>query len=348
MAFPVEVAPVAQRAVEYSVSAVGSVDAYERIQVTARVAGVVEEVRFREGTAVRSGQVLAAIEPARFRVAVAAARAALQKAEATRADAQAGLERREAAETRTPGLVAAEELETYRTRVRVAEAELAAARAGLSQAELNLRDAYVRAPASGVLETRTVQTGQYVQPGAVLATLVRRDPLLLRFQLPESDAARIAPGMIARFRTRAGSQHQATLRHVAGTADPATRMVEVIGDVAASDAAGLRPGTFAEITVPVGQNGAALVVPQTAIRPSEKGFLAYVVEGAVARERVLTLGMRTADGLVEVRSGLSAGERLVVRGGEALRDGATVRLPGAGPAAQNGPPAPPGRSTGKP
>jgi membrane fusion protein (multidrug efflux system)/multidrug efflux system membrane fusion protein len=125
-------------------------------------------------------------------------------------------------------------------------------------------------------------------------------------------------------------------------------MVEVIGDVAASDAAGLRPGTFAEITVPVGQNGAALVVPQTAIRPSEKGFLAYVVEGAVARERVLTLGMRTADGLVEVRSGLSAGERLVVRGGEALRDGATVRLPGAGPAAQNGPPAPPGRSTGKP
>jgi hypothetical protein len=67
-------------------------------------------------------------------------------------------------------------------------------------------------------------------------------------------------------------------------------------------------------------------VPQTAIRPSDKGFLAYVVEGEQARERVLELGLRTADGRVEVRSGLAVGERLVVRGAEALVDGAAVRV----------------------
>ncbi len=57
------------------------------------------------------------------------------------------------------------------------------------------------------------------------------------------------------------------------------------------------------------------------MRPSERGFLAYVVEDDKAHERVLELGLRTADGMVEVREGLKPGERLVVRGAEALKDG---------------------------
>ena len=64
----------------------------------------------------------------------------------------------------------------------------------LNQAKLNLRDAYVRAPFAGIIQTRTVQTGQYVQVGTVLATLVRRDPLLLRFRVPERDAAQLRSG----------------------------------------------------------------------------------------------------------------------------------------------------------
>jgi membrane fusion protein (multidrug efflux system)/multidrug efflux system membrane fusion protein len=100
---------------------------------------------------------------------------------------------------------------------------------------------------------------------------------------------------------------------------------------------------FAEVTIPVGSVAQAPVVPQLAVRPTERGFVAYVVEGEVARERILSLGMRTADGKVEVRSGLAAGERLVVRGAEALRDGAAVRVQPAGPSAEDapGPPAAP-------
>jgi membrane fusion protein, multidrug efflux system len=74
----------------------------------------------------------------------------------------------------------------------------------------------------------------------------------------------------------------------------------------------------------------------TAVRPSERGFLAYVVDGSVARERVIALGLRTQDGRVEVKSGVSPGEQLVVRGAEALRDGAEVRAAPASAA----PPAP--------
>jgi len=172
-----------------------------------------------------------------------------------------------------------------------------------------------------------VQTGQYAQPGTILATLVRREPLLLRFNVPASEAAELSPRQICRFRLRDGQQtHEARITHVGHAADPATRMVMIIAEVIGGDREGLRPGAFAEVTIPIGGARAAPVLPQTAVRPTERGFVAYVVEGNLARERVLTLGMRTSDGAVEVKSGIRPGELVVVRGAEALRDNVPVEV----------------------
>ncbi len=330
--FPVEVMTVSSRPVEYTVSAVGSVEAFETVQVTARVAGVVDRVHFAEGNTVSPGQALAEIEPDRYRVQVDSAKATLAGAEASLADAQAGLKRREQVNTRTPGLVKEEDLETFRTRVRVAEAGVAQARSALDLAQLNQRDAVVRAPSAGTIESRRVETGQYAQPGTIIATLLRREPLLLRFKVPESDAPRLAEGMAVRFTVQDQQRtYSARITLVAGAADETSRMVGVTARVDDPERAGLRPGQFAEVTVPVGRADRP-VVPETAIRPSERGFLAYVVEGDAAKERVLRLGMRTSDGQVEVREGLAPGEQLVVRGAEALRDGAAVSIPAGAPA----------------
>ena len=340
--FPVEVAPVESRTVEYSVDGIGSVEAFERVLATARVAGVVEKVAFTEGDTVKEGDVLAEIEIERFRLGVEAAEAAYARAAAELAEAKSGLERREKAVKENPGLIRGEELDTWRTRVATGAANVAAAKAALGQAKLSLRDAYVRAPASGVIESRSVQTGQYVQPGTVLATLVRRDPLLLRFSVTEPEAARLRPGMDASFEVRgiARTLH-AKVVHVAAAADQATRMVPVVAEVAAEDRDIARPGSFAEVRVGVQAVEGALVIPETAVRPSEKGFLAFVVEDGAAHARVVTLGMRTADGRLEVRDGLNAGETLVVRGAEALRDGSKVRVvEGAGSATDTASPTP--------
>jgi multidrug efflux system membrane fusion protein len=334
MQFPVEVAPVESRDVEYVVNAVGSVEAFEQVQITARVAGVVERVSFTEGQVVKKGEVLAEIEPTRYSLAVAAAKASLEKAQAMATEAQAGAQRRATVNEQRPGLLPAEELETFQTRARTAAAEVSSAKAALDQAELNLRDAYVRAPMDGVLQTRTVQTGQYVQPGHVMATLLRRDPLLLRFRVAEADVGRLKPGMEARFTVRAdGSSYSGKITHVAAAADDQSRMVPVTAEVTGKEAEGLRPGAFASVSVPVETSQGSPVIPQTAVRPSERGFLAFVVEGDKARERVLELGMRTADGRVEVKGGVKPGETLVVRGAEALKDGVAVRIAeGAKPA----------------
>jgi membrane fusion protein, multidrug efflux system len=325
--FPVEARPVESRRVEYTVNAVGSLEAFESVAVTARVAGAIERVLFSEGQFVTAGTTLVEIEPERYRLAVAAAEATQQREIAEKGEAEAGFARRQAANAKNPGLVRAEEVETWRTRVQTAAAEVTQAQAAVAQARLNLRDAFVRAPVPGIIQTRTVQTGQYVQPGSVLATLVRRDPLLLRFQVPEQDAAPLRTGMTVNFSIgESTTPFDARVTHVAAAASSQSRMVDVTAHVVNPNRPELRPGAFARVTVPVGAPRDAPVIPQTAIRPSERGFLAFIVKDGAAEQRVLTLGMRTADGQVEVRQGLTAGEILVVRGAEALRDGAKVKV----------------------
>jgi multidrug efflux system membrane fusion protein len=336
--FPVETQPVALRSLVYTVNAVGSVDAFEKVQVTARVSGVVDRVLFAEGSLARVDQVLVEIEPERYSLAVESAQAYYEKAVASQADAEAGLKRRVTVTDQNPGLIPGEEVETWRTRVAVAKSDVAQTKAALNQAKLNLHDAYVRAPLSGILQTRTVQTGQYVETGTVLATLVRRDPLLLRFKVPERDAARLRAGMKADFRVRnSEAQFASKIVHVAESADDSTRLVAVTAEVEDTQDEALRPGTFAEIVVPVSSERTAPVIPQTAIRPTDRGFIAYVVENDAAVERILQIGMRTADGQVEVLSGLKPGERLVIRGAEALRNGAPIKETSAPAAAAPSP-----------
>jgi len=327
--FPVQVEAVTARTLGFAGRAVGTLEPFERVQVTARVTGVVDAVRFREGDVVSKGQVLVEIDTARYALAARAAQARLERAKAALAEADAGLARREAADRASPGLIKGEELETWRGRVATTRADVAVAQVELERAALDQRDATVRAPIDGILETRDARTGQFAQPGTLVATLLRRDPLLLRFALPEAEAGPLSPGGTVTFRVSGlVGERAATIRHVAGTADPQTRMVPVVAEVAgdAVDAAALVAGAFAEVDVPLGAPRTANVIPQSAMRASERGFLAFVVEGDVARERILTLGQRTPEGGVEISDGLKVGERLVIRGAEALRDGASVRV----------------------
>jgi len=276
---------------------------------------------------VKAGAPLIEIEPERYKLLAQSAAAALEKAKASLQEARSGLERRVDIEGRNPGFVSPEDLENWQTRAQSAQADSAQAAASLDIARLNLRDAFVPAPISGVIQSRTVRTGQYVQAGTVIAQMVRRDPMLLRFTVPDEDARRLRPGLEVAFRVRESDrEYEARVAAVTAFSDPVTRMVEVTAEVTDPQREELRPGVFAEITVRQGESELLPVIPQLSVRPSERGFLAYVVEDSVARERVVNLGLRSDDGYVEVRSGIRSGETVVVRGAEALSDGAAVRI----------------------
>ena len=338
---PVEVAPLESKQMQYTVEATGSIDAFQSVQITARVAGAVDKVAFKEGQDVKVGDVLATIESDRYAIAVSQARAAVAKAAATQKANEGALNRRLEAEKASQGLVPGEEIEQKRAAVDTAKADVSAANEQLHVAELNLRDSQVKAPIAGTVQTRTVQQGQYLAPGAVLATILQEYPLLVRFQVSASDAPRLSAVMEAGQKavpptpvkaniTMAESKNvfTATLQLVSGAADPTTRLVNVVAQLDPTDKQfWLRPGAFCQVSVPVDKAREGIVVPSLAVQPGEKGNTVYIVDDKnIAHQTVVELGMHTADGGVELTRGVKAGNLLVTAGAEPLTDGAPVNI----------------------
>jgi RND family efflux transporter MFP subunit len=327
--YPVQVAPLELRQVSYTVMAPGTIEAFQQVQITARVSGAVDKVRFVEGQQVKQGDTLVTIETDRYQVAVDQAKATVARATASEQAAEAQLARRQGAVADHPGLVAGEEIATYQTGVATTKADLAASQQAQRVAELNLRDAYVRAPIAGIVQSRTVQEGQYLQPGVVLGTLLQRDPLMLRFGVTEAEAPRLKAGMNANMVLRESTRtYVAKIILVADAADPTTRLVPVTAQVDDTEHKyWLRPGAFCEVNIPIGDARAAIVVPSLAVQPTASGNIVYTVDDKnAAHVRPVQLGMYTPDGGVEITSGLTVGELLVVQGFEALSEGAPIKI----------------------
>jgi multidrug efflux system membrane fusion protein len=326
----VRVAPVVTQQVVYEIKALGSLEPQEMVQVTAEVEGAVSDVRFREGDRVGPATVLCRIDPERYRVETERAKAALAQAAAELGRAQADLRRRE--ELAKAELVAAEEMTRSRGENERLAAAVEVARAALGIAGQNLRKSEVRAPLSGVINTRSVDTGRYVKTGDVLATLVDTSRLRLRFKVSDAESLRVRQQGEVKFRVTAlGPQDfPARVYHVGEVADSGTRQVEVLAWV--KNPGPLKPGFFAEVSVAGEARKEALVVPEGAVQASEQGFVTYVVEKGKARLRPIEIGLRTGTGVVEILSGVKPRETVVIEGSDRLGDGVEVQTAEAGPA----------------
>ncbi len=322
-ALVVRTAPVATRDVVYRVQALGSLEPDELVQVTAEVSGAVKEVLFQAGDRVTAETVIARIDPDRYRLEAERADAAWRRAVADWKRAEADLSRREA--LAKENLVAVEELARARRETERLAADTSAAQAALGIARQNQERASVRTPRGGEINTRTVETGQFVQAGTVLATVVDIRKLRLRFKVSESESLKVEEGRNVAFRVAAlgAKEFSARVYHVGAVADAGTRRVEVLAWV--SNPGPLKPGFFAEVTLATGTHPNAVAVPEGAVLASERGFVVYVVEGGKAVERPVGIGLRTGDGSVEILSGLKGGETIVTEGSDRLSDGVPVQ-----------------------
>jgi multidrug efflux system membrane fusion protein len=330
----VRVAPVLKQEVVYRIKALGSLEPEEMIQVTAEVEGAVSEVRFHEGNRVSPSTVLLRIDPERFRLEAEQAEASYNQSLAERGRAEADLKRRE--ELNQSQLVAAEELNRSRGESSRLRAAAEAAKAARDIAVQNLRKSEVRPPHGGVINTKTVETGQFVKTGNVLATLVDTRRLRLRFKISEGESLRAHEGDTVTFRVAplGPQEFPAKIYHVGEVADPQTRQVEGLAWV--QNPGELKPGFFAEVILAGESKKEALVVPEGAVQASEQGFVTYVVENGKARMRPIEIGLRTGTGVVEILSGVKGGETVVVEGSDRLADGVDVQAtsaPGGAPTA---------------
>ena len=329
-ALRVRVAPVVVQDVVHVIKALGSIEAQDLVQVTAQVEGVATDVRFREGDRVSPATVLLRIDPDRHRVEAERAGALKDQAMAELGRAQADLQRREA--LAASQLLSTEELTRSRGENARLEAAVEVAKAAHELALQDQRRAEVRPPITGVINTRTVDTGQFIRTGTVLATIVDASRLRLRFKVSEGESLRAREDGRVTFGVAPLGPREfgARIYHVGRIADPATRQVEVLAWV--DPERELKPGFFAEVTLAGEKKEDALVVPETAIQASERGFVTYVVQEKTARLRPVGLGLRTGTGVVEILSGLEAGEVVVSEGSDRLADGMAVE-PVAGPKA---------------
>jgi multidrug efflux system membrane fusion protein len=322
-ALAVRTAHVAVRDVVYRIKALGSLEAQDQVQVTAEVEGAVSEVRFHEGDRVTPQTILLLIDPERYRLELDRTEATLQQATADAERAEADLRRRE--ELAGAELVAPEELARSRQETARLKAAAEAARVARAIARQNVRRSEVRASIAGVINTRTVDTGQFVKTGDVLATLVDTSRLRLRFKVSDAESlyARVGGEVTFRVSALGPRDYPARIYHVGQVADPTTRQVEVLGWV--TNPGELKPGFFAEVSLAGDSRKNALVVPEGAVLASEQGFVTYVVDQGVAHQHPVQIGLRTGDGLVEILSGLSPGEAVVVEGSDRLDEGTPVR-----------------------
>jgi multidrug efflux system membrane fusion protein len=319
---PVRTAAVETRDVAYRVKALGSLEPEEIVQVTAEVEGAVTEVRFHEGARVNQDTTLVLVDPDRYRLELERAEANYLRAQSDLRRAEEELQRRE--RLANAELLATDEVDRYRAASESLDADVAAAKAARDIAAQNQRRSEVRAPHSGVINTRTVETGTYVRPGAVLATIVDVSRLRLRFKISEGESLRVREGQDVTFRVAPIGPRDFVGRvyHVGEVADPTTRQVEVLAWV--QNTGELKPGFFAEVSFNAGTKENAVVVPEAAIKASESGFVAYSVQSGKAVRKTIEIGLKTEDGLVEILSGLDGGERVVVEGSDLLEDGVAV------------------------
>jgi multidrug efflux system membrane fusion protein len=162
--------------------------------------------------------------------------------------------------------------------------------------------------------------------------------LKLKFTLPEQQVAAVRDKTRLTFgvSTYPGRDFGATVYYISDLADQKTRLVTCWATVDKADAV-LKSGFFTKIHIVTEERDRAIVIPLTAVLPTERGFLAFVVEDGKARQRPVTLGLQLADQAVEVKQGLKEGERMVIEGANALREGVPVKEIDAAPKAEKAP-----------
>ncbi len=312
---------------------VGQTVAEKRVEITARVEGVLASINFKDGAYVNEGDLLFTIDDQQLQAVVAQARAAVAQSKAASETAQRELERMH--RIHAQGVVTDADLDTATMKAATTAATYLASQAALQGSELQLGYCRITAPISGQISGHTVSIGNLVGRGqsTVLTTLVSVDPIRARFNIDERFFLEVSK------RKREGTvrddifelvlgdgstyAHRGSIAFADNQVDPktGTLLVEVLFP---NPERTLRPGLFGRVRFPLQVVKDAIVVPQRAVQELLATYSVIVVTADNQAEfRPVKVGARIGPGWL-ITAGLKPGERIVVEGGLKLRPGAAV------------------------
>jgi membrane fusion protein (multidrug efflux system) len=319
---------------ESLLESVGSVAAGRGVTITNEVPGVVKAIRFDSGAKVRPGQVLVELD------------ASVERAQLSSLQARRDLATTSAERTRHLAAGGA----STKAQLDADEAQLKTVSADALALEAQIDKKTIRAPFGGKLGIRSVNLGQYLNPGTPITVLESLDAVYIDFTVPQQELAHVPVGTPVRI-SLPGAQPPRTLAGkiaaVDPNVDPVTRAVKLRasvesgkGDAERTSDDELRPGMFVTVSVVLPDRANVVFVPATAIMRAPYGNSIYVVEdkkdeagnpvtgpggkpAKVARQQFVRVGGTRGD-FVAVDEGVTAGQEVVTLGAFKLRNGAGV------------------------
>jgi len=287
----------------------GTVRANEEVEIVSEISGKISDIHFKEGSGVAAGQLLLKIDDSEL---LADRQRALYRVElAERAEARQQ-------QLLDDGVISSE---TYD----VALGELNVLRAELQLIEAQLLKTEIRAPFSGVIGLRWVSPGSYLSTQTRIASLNDLDPVKLDFSVPERYSALMKVGDEMSFRVEGFERaFPGMIYAIEPSVDAATRSLRVRARCPNSDGA-LIPGAFANVDLVLRSISDALTVPSIAVIPELGGKKVFVFEDGAAQPRTVETGIRS-ESVVQVTSGLTEGDIVIISGTLQLQPGLAVEI----------------------
>lgn len=355
-----DVSLVQRQALSSTLTVAGQFQAFQEVDLHAKVSGYIRRINVDIGDRVKAGQVIATLEVPELNAQLAGTQAEVRHSQSEIARAQSEVARAEAdyvavhaaytrlqqASQQRPGLIAEQELDDARAKDHHAAAQVDVAKASLEasqqQMEVSRADreraqtlsdySVVIAPFTGVVTMRYADTGSLIQAGTASNTqampvvrVAQSDLLRLRMPVPESSVPYIQEGGAVDVRVLANGKHfSGRIIRFTRSLDPSTRTMMAEVDVANPDLS-LSPGMYAETVITLQERPNVLAIPAQAVVQSQAQPYVLVVNRAnKVEKRAVTLGIHGAD-RVEIGSGLQQGESVIVTAQANYQPGETVR-----------------------
>jgi membrane fusion protein (multidrug efflux system) len=307
----VKMVPVALTEFIESIEAVGTARANEQVNITSKYSDLVDEIYFDDGQKVKKGAVLVKLNN--------------QEELAKVNELTANLSESQAHLTRLTELLSSKAIS--QSLVEQQQAKTKAIEAQLGSANGKLNDLIIRAPFAGVLGFREVSKGSYIDSGDIITSLDDLSSIKVDFHLPERLLTHIHVGQQVTAFNNAYQDNEfiGEITALDSRIDASTRSIKVRASIN-NQALKLRPGMLLNMSVLLRVEN-ILQLPESSIIPIENIHYVFVVREGKAVRKAIKIGRRHP-GVVEVLSGLVAGEEVVVEGALKLRDGSAVSISG--------------------
>ncbi|WP_447935677.1 MdtA/MuxA family multidrug efflux RND transporter periplasmic adaptor subunit [Stenotrophomonas lactitubi] len=331
-AVPVRIARASAEPLVLRMKAVGTVTPLHSVVVRSRVDGELMRLHFQEGQQVKAGDLLAQIDPRPYQVKLAHAQGTQQQNLAELENAERQLQRYR--ELQRQNYVSAQELSDQQSKVRQLQGRRLSDQASVDEARLQLQYTRIVAPVSGRVGLRRLDVGNLVHASDTegLVTLAQTAPISVLFTVPEPelpallDAVQAQPALAVESWDREERRQLAngTLSSVDNRIDTATGTLKLRAQFDNADQA-LFPNQFVNVRLQLGEHS-ALLVPDAAVQFGSQGNYVHIIDkDNKAQRRTVVLGPAD-DGRVAVRSGLVAGDKVVIEGIDGLEDGTAVEI----------------------